>query len=159
MLIGLAIKALILAAIPLALVYVARGHDRYRRLAWVTVFFTFDLIVFGAFTRLTDSGLGCPDWPGQLALKAFRVQWVQLDRRARQVLQDRRDTPLPFRANGQMFATILQAIWSSPRRTPVAIHTYVSTLHCRDLRDGFRPLLQTQCRHFLTGSHSIRNVV
>nr|WP_231969528.1 COX15/CtaA family protein [Polynucleobacter necessarius] len=24
---------------------------------------TFDLIVFGAFTRLTDSGLGCPDWP------------------------------------------------------------------------------------------------
>ena len=64
MLIGLAIKALILAAIPLALVYVARGDDRYRRLAWVTVFFTFDLIVFGAFTRLTDSGLGCPDWPG-----------------------------------------------------------------------------------------------
>ena len=28
------------------------------------VFFTFDLIVFGGFTRLTDSGLGCPDWPG-----------------------------------------------------------------------------------------------
>jgi cytochrome c oxidase assembly protein subunit 15 len=23
-----------------------------------------DLIAFGAFTRLTDSGLGCPDWPG-----------------------------------------------------------------------------------------------
>jgi heme a synthase len=64
MLIGLAIKALILAAIPLSLVFVARGDDRYRRLAWVTVFFTFDLIVFGAFTRLTDSGLGCPDWPG-----------------------------------------------------------------------------------------------
>jgi heme a synthase len=29
-----------------------------------TLFLTFDLIVFGAFTRLTDSGLGCPDWPG-----------------------------------------------------------------------------------------------
>ena len=28
------------------------------------VFLTFDLIVFGGFTRLTDSGLGCPDWPG-----------------------------------------------------------------------------------------------
>jgi hypothetical protein len=28
------------------------------------LFFTFDLIVFGGFTRLTDSGLGCPDWPG-----------------------------------------------------------------------------------------------
>jgi cytochrome c oxidase assembly protein subunit 15 len=28
------------------------------------MFLTFDLVVFGAFTRLTDSGLGCPDWPG-----------------------------------------------------------------------------------------------
>jgi cytochrome c oxidase assembly protein subunit 15 len=47
----------------LALVYVARGDDRYRRLAWVTVFFTFDLIVFGAFTRLTDSGWVVPIGP------------------------------------------------------------------------------------------------
>jgi cytochrome c oxidase assembly protein subunit 15 len=30
----------------------------------VKVFFTLDLIVFGAFTRLTDSGLGSPDLPG-----------------------------------------------------------------------------------------------
>ena len=30
----------------------------------LTLFLTFDLIVFGSFTRLTDSGLGCPDWPG-----------------------------------------------------------------------------------------------
>jgi cytochrome c oxidase assembly protein subunit 15 len=30
----------------------------------VTLFLTFDLVLFGAFTRLTDSGLGCPDWPG-----------------------------------------------------------------------------------------------
>jgi cytochrome c oxidase assembly protein subunit 15 len=33
-------------------------------LTWLTLFLTFDLVVFGAFTRLTDSGLGCPDWPG-----------------------------------------------------------------------------------------------
>ena len=33
-------------------------------LTLLTLFLTFDLIVFGAFTRLTDSGLGCPDWPG-----------------------------------------------------------------------------------------------
>lgn len=33
-------------------------------LTWLTLFLTFDLIVFGAFTRLSDSGLGCPDWPG-----------------------------------------------------------------------------------------------
>jgi heme a synthase len=35
-----------------------------RRLTYLLVFLTFDLILFGAFTRLTDSGLGCPDWPG-----------------------------------------------------------------------------------------------
>ena len=36
----------------------------FHRLVLLTAFFTFDLILFGAFTRLTDSGLGCPDWPG-----------------------------------------------------------------------------------------------
>ncbi len=64
MLLFLAIKALLVATVPLTIVYLSRGTDRYRKLAWVMVFFTFDLIVFGAFTRLTDSGLGCPDWPG-----------------------------------------------------------------------------------------------
>ncbi len=38
--------------------------QRLRVLTLVTLFLTFDLIMFGAFTRLTDSGLGCPDWPG-----------------------------------------------------------------------------------------------
>jgi cytochrome c oxidase assembly protein subunit 15 len=37
---------------------------RLRALTLLTLFLTFDLILFGAFTRLTDSGLGCPDWPG-----------------------------------------------------------------------------------------------
>lgn len=57
----------LVALMPLALVWAARGQDRLRRLAWVAVFLTFDLVVFGAFTRLTDSGLGCPDWPGCFA--------------------------------------------------------------------------------------------
>ncbi|MDD5333852.1 MAG: COX15/CtaA family protein [Rhodoferax sp.] len=37
---------------------------RIRALTLLTLFLTFDLLLFGAFTRLTDSGLGCPDWPG-----------------------------------------------------------------------------------------------
>lgn len=37
---------------------------RLRALTMLTLFLTFDLVLFGAFTRLTDSGLGCPDWPG-----------------------------------------------------------------------------------------------
>jgi heme a synthase len=38
--------------------------QRMRALTLLTLFLTFDLVLFGAFTRLTDSGLGCPDWPG-----------------------------------------------------------------------------------------------
>ena len=81
---------LIVAAGPLAYVWALRGAEdgpaardvrtagsasatgttgaaagrRTRKLVWVILFLTFDLILFGAFTRLTDSGLGCPDWPG-----------------------------------------------------------------------------------------------
>ena len=40
------------------------GARRLQALTVVTLFITFDLVLFGAFTRLTDSGLGCPDWPG-----------------------------------------------------------------------------------------------
>ncbi|MDD0839685.1 COX15/CtaA family protein [Curvibacter sp. HBC61] len=42
----------------------ASPMGRLQALTAVTVLLTFDLILFGAFTRLTDSGLGCPDWPG-----------------------------------------------------------------------------------------------
>jgi cytochrome c oxidase assembly protein subunit 15 len=42
----------------------AAPAQRLSRLTVFTLFLTFDLVVFGAFTRLTDSGLGCPDWPG-----------------------------------------------------------------------------------------------
>ena len=60
----LALTGFLAASVPLALVWTATGVNKYRKLAWVIAFITFDLIVFGGFTRLTDSGLGCPDWPG-----------------------------------------------------------------------------------------------
>jgi len=41
-----------------------KKRKSYRRLVFWTWFLTLDLIMFGAFVRLTDSGLGCPDWPG-----------------------------------------------------------------------------------------------
>ncbi|VVE11160.1 cytochrome C oxidase subunit I [Pandoraea pneumonica] len=55
---------LCIAVLPLGWVLLRRDPDKYRKLAWVTTFLTLDLIMFGGFTRLTDSGLGCPDWPG-----------------------------------------------------------------------------------------------
>jgi len=64
----LALLGLLLASAPLAWVWLRhrRGEPvrRLRALTLVTLFLTFDLVLFGAFTRLTDSGLGCPDWPG-----------------------------------------------------------------------------------------------
>ena len=57
-----------LAAGPLAWVWLrhrgAAPGSRLRALTWLTLFLTFDLVLFGAYTRLSDSGLGCPDWPG-----------------------------------------------------------------------------------------------
>src|SRR5690348_7124152 len=34
-----------------------------RRLGWVTVGFTYFLVLVGGLVRITGSGEGCPDWP------------------------------------------------------------------------------------------------
>lgn len=33
-------------------------------LAWISTLFTLAVVLLGAYTRLSDAGLGCPDWPG-----------------------------------------------------------------------------------------------
>ena len=57
-----------LALVPLVWIWLrnrrASSAQRLQSLTLLTLFLTFDLVLFGAFTRLTDSGLGCPDWPG-----------------------------------------------------------------------------------------------
>jgi cytochrome c oxidase assembly protein subunit 15 len=58
----------VIALGPLAWVWLRNRNSspvrRIQALTVLTLFLTFDLVLFGAFTRLTDSGLGCPDWPG-----------------------------------------------------------------------------------------------
>jgi cytochrome c oxidase assembly protein subunit 15 len=67
-LLRLALLGAVVALAPLAWVWArhrgTQASARLRALTLLTLFFTFDLILVGAFTRLTDSGLGCPDWPG-----------------------------------------------------------------------------------------------
>lgn len=64
----LALLGIVVAMGPLAWVWLHNRHApparRLAALTALTLFLTFDLVLFGAFTRLTDSGLGCPDWPG-----------------------------------------------------------------------------------------------
>ncbi|MGI9135291.1 MAG: COX15/CtaA family protein, partial [Rhodoferax sp.] len=62
------VMGVLLASGPLLMVYLrnlrATPLGRIHALTVVTLFLSFDLVLFGSFTRLTDSGLGCPDWPG-----------------------------------------------------------------------------------------------
>lgn len=44
--------------------WIARDHVRYRKLVGFTALITLVLIALGAYVRLSDAGLGCPDWPG-----------------------------------------------------------------------------------------------
>ncbi len=64
----LLIMGALVALLPLSWVWLrnpqAATTRRVQALTLITLFITFDLVLFGAFTRLTDSGLGCPDWPG-----------------------------------------------------------------------------------------------
>lgn len=65
---GIAAVGLLLALLPLGWFWVKRRREgpaaRLRALALLALFLSFDLVLLGAFTRLSDSGLGCPDWPG-----------------------------------------------------------------------------------------------
>ncbi len=65
---AMALLGLALALGPLLWVWLrhrgATPTKRLHALTLLTLFLTFDLVLFGAFTRLSDSGLGCPDWPG-----------------------------------------------------------------------------------------------
>jgi heme a synthase len=75
--IGLALLGAALALLPLGYVAwrrrqasLAGTSKAANTMSWLsaltltTLVLTFDLVLFGSFTRLTDSGLGCPDWPG-----------------------------------------------------------------------------------------------
>lgn len=53
-----------LSIILVAFFWVSRLHPRFQRLLILTTLLTFVLIVLGAYVRLSDAGLGCPDWPG-----------------------------------------------------------------------------------------------
>ncbi len=59
---------LLVAGLPFAWFWRRHRHagdaQRLKALTWLTLVLTFELVLVGAFTRLTDSGLGCPDWPG-----------------------------------------------------------------------------------------------
>jgi len=65
---GIVAVGTLIALVPLAWSWRRRQGDaptlRLQAFAWLVLFLAFDLVLLGAYTRLSDSGLGCPDWPG-----------------------------------------------------------------------------------------------
>lgn len=63
--IALSAGALLSAALVFGLVrWVGCRQARYGTLVVATALLTFVVVVVGAYVRLSDAGLGCPDWPG-----------------------------------------------------------------------------------------------
>lgn len=58
------IAAITIAIMFAAMAWVNRDRIRFRKLIALTMVMTFGLVILGAFVRLSDAGLGCPDWPG-----------------------------------------------------------------------------------------------
>jgi heme a synthase len=58
------IGVIVLAIIVGTFWFVGRDEHRFRKLVSLTAVATFVLVVLGAYVRLADAGLGCPDWPG-----------------------------------------------------------------------------------------------
>lgn len=81
-----------------------------KRLVSIAIALAVLVIVLGAYTRLTDAGLACPDWPGCYGSLAV-PQSVHMDRAA----QLYPDTPLePHKARSEMvhryFAGVLGGV-------------------------------------------------
>lgn len=55
-----------------------------KRMLQLSLLLTFGVIMLGAYTRLADAGLGCPDWPGcygQLSVPSSQLELAQANTR------------------------------------------------------------------------------
>jgi cytochrome c oxidase assembly protein subunit 15 len=55
-------------------------HPGLHRLATIAAVIAFAVIILGAFVRLSDAGLGCPDWPGCYGHLTWPVESHEIDR-------------------------------------------------------------------------------
>ncbi len=54
-------------------------HTTFHRLAVIAAIIALCVIVLGAFVRLSDAGLGCPDWPGCYGQLSWPVEAQELE--------------------------------------------------------------------------------
>ena len=110
---------------------------RLRALTLLTLFLTFDLVLFGAFTRLTDSGLGCPDWPGCYGSASplgarEHIQAAQSAMPTGPVTHGKAWIEMVHRyfasAVGFLILVLAIASWREARRNPQAVSPWWATL-------------------------------
>lgn len=83
--------------------------ERYRRIVWVALVALGVIVVSGAAVRLTQSGLGCTDWPtcedGRLAPEWHLHGWIEFGNRL-----------FTGVVSASVIAAVLAARWRRPRR-------------------------------------------
>jgi len=87
----------------------------YRTLSWLLPVLAFTVIVKGAYVRLSDAGLGCPDWPGcygQLLVPASPAQAdpAHLEARPLEAGKAWREMIHRYLASGLGFGILLLAV-------------------------------------------------
>mgnify|MGYP001820033310 FL=1 len=111
----------------------------YHRTVIFACFLAFVVIVLGAYTRLTNAGLGCPDWPGcygQLTVPASEEQVVDktyLEQRALEPEKGWMEMIHRYFAGMLGLFILAIAIWSWVRRRgdpaqPVWLPTFLLAL-------------------------------
>jgi cytochrome c oxidase assembly protein subunit 15 len=104
----------------------------YNRLALAATVLTLVVIVLGAFVRLTDAGLGCPDWPGcygkltwpqtEQSIQAANERWAE---RPVEAGKAAREMAHRYAATALGFLVLLLAVFAWRRRgepgQPVAL--------------------------------------
>jgi len=111
----------------------------YRFFIWFTCVLAFVVIVLGAYTRLADAGLGCPDWPGcygQLTVPESPDQVTDtayLEQRPLEPEKGWKEMVHRYFAGTLGLAILLIAVWSWRRRRddpgqPVWLPTFLLLL-------------------------------
>ncbi|HET9484530.1 MAG TPA: COX15/CtaA family protein [Xanthomonadales bacterium] len=98
-------------------------RSRYARLAAIAAAFAFLVAVFGAFVRLSNAGLSCPDWPtcyGRITWPEHADEIAQANadfpERAVEVGKAWREQVHRFLAGALILATFALAAWGWRRR-------------------------------------------
>lgn len=99
--------------------------------ATIAVFLALLVVMLGAYTRLTDAGLGCPDWPGcygQLVLPATQQKLIEAQKRFPTILIEQKKawTEMVHRyAAGTLalliFGIFLLSMFSGKKNLPISI--------------------------------------